>query len=303
MAVPKFEEFLYPFLCQLKDKDVSLKDMKEALAKHFSLSKEDCALTTSKGNKTQLNDRIGWSFQYLRRAQMVENAGRGVYHITERGLEYLRTHKSLYKKDLREFPEFVQFDSHGDNKKIETTDVEEDIIEEKTPTEQLEQAFAIINDTLAEELLQKTLNMDPTFFEHLVVDLLLAMGYGDPTDGSAMVTQRSHDNGIDGIIPQDKLGLDKIYIQAKRYAPQNTVQSKELREFIGALAEKKASKGVFITTSSFTSGAKQTASGTSMKIVLIDGKQLVRYMIDYNVGVSTKKTYVVKKLDQDYFEE
>lgn len=303
MAVPKFEEFLYPFLCQLKDGDVSLAEMKAALIKRFNLSEEDCALTTTKGNKTQVNDRIGWSFQYLRRAQMVENAGRGVYHITERGRNYLNTHSSLFKKDLREFPEFVQFDSHGDSKKADTTFVAEEVIEDKTPTEQLEQAFAIINDTLAEQLLQKTLSMDPTFFEHLVVDLLLAMGYGDPTDGSAMVTQRSHDNGIDGIIPQDKLGLDKIYIQAKRYASKNTVQGHEMREFIGALAEKQSSKGVFITTSSFSSGAIKSANGAGMKIVLIDGKQLVRYMIDYNVGVSTKKTYEVKKLDEDYFEE
>lgn len=163
-------------------------------------------------------------------------------------------------------------------------------------------AFKSINDDLAADLLQRVLDMSPNFFEKLVLDLLLNMGFGSRNKEMAIVTPTSHDNGVDGIIPEDALGLDKIYIQAKRYA-DNPVSKPEIHKFIGALDEQKATKGVFITTSKFTTGAIETANKASKKIVLIDGKKLADYMIEYNVGVSEKKVYEVKKLDSDYFEE
>lgn len=311
MAVPKFDFFLYPFLCQLKEKDVSKKEMMLALAKHFNLSEEDMSLRTGSGRVTQLNDRTGWTFQYLRRAGLVENAKRGIYHITSKGTEYLNSHDNLLIKDLKKYPEFLEFfignkDKEEKEEKVKPQDLDlfQDSDEVITPTEQLEKSFAIINEDLADQLLQKIYEKDSYFFEHLVLDLLLKMGYGDPTDKSAKVTSKSHDSGIDGVIPQDKLGLDKIYIQAKQYASNNPIDKPTLQAFSGALDEQNATKGVFITTSYFTKGAVNYAvNKSSRKIVLIDGKQLVSYMIEYNVGVSTKKIYEIKKLDLDYFED
>lgn len=305
MAIPKFEDFLYPFLIQLKDKDVSTKDMKDALVKYFNLTEEDCSLKTRGGSAFQLNDRIGWSRQWLRRALFIEIPQRGMYSITQRGKDYLQSHNDLRKEDLLKYPEFAEY-AHipvvSKEKKIDGTDTSVDEIGDLTPTEQMDVAFKSINDDLAADLLQRILDMSPTFFEKLVLDLLLNMGFGSRNKEMAIVTPTNHDNGVDGIIPEDALGLDKIYIQAKRYT-DNPVSKPEIHKFIGALDEQKASKGVFITTSKFTTGAKETAEKASKKIVLIDGKNLADYMIEYNVGVSEKKIYEVKKLDSDYFEE
>ncbi|MCH5176207.1 MAG: restriction endonuclease [Prevotellaceae bacterium] len=303
MAIPKFEDFLYPFLYQLKDKDVSTKEMKDALIKHFNLTDEDCSLKTKNGSVFQLNDRIGWSRQWLRRALFIEIPSKGIYRITERGKLYLKNNTDLRQKDLLQYPEYAEY-AHKPIPKNEQSDTKqtyEDLCE-LTPTEQMDVTFKSINDDLAADLLQKVLEMSPNFFEKLVLDLLLNMGFGSKNKDMAIVTPVSHDNGVDGIIPQDALGLDKIYIQAKRYK-DTTVSKPEIHKFIGALDEQKATKGVFITTSKFTNGAMETANKASKKIVLIDGKTLADYMIEYNVGVSEKKVYEVKKLDSDYFEE
>ena len=305
MAIPKFEDFLYPFLIQLKDKDVSTKEMKDALVKHFNLTEEDCSLKTKSGSAFQLNDRIGWCRQWLRRALFIEIPQRGIYSITQRGKDYLQSHANLRQEDLLKYPEYAEYAHMPVTSKVDSTDGKKDIEEklgEMTPTEQMDVAFKSINDDLAADLLQRVLDMSPNFFEKLVLDLLLNMGFGSRNKEMAIVTPTSHDNGVDGIIPEDALGLDKIYIQAKRYT-DNPVSKPEIHKFIGALDEQKATKGVFITTSKFTSGAVETANKASKKIVLIDGKSLADYMIEYNVGVSEKKIYEVKKLDSDYFEE
>ena len=305
MAIPKFEDFLYPFLIQLKDKDVSTKEMKDALVKHFNLTEEDCSLKTKSGSAFQLNDRIGWCRQWLRRALFIEIPQRGIYSITQRGKDYLQSHTDLRQEDLLQYPEYAEYAHMPVTSKVDSTDEKKDIEEklgEMTPTEQMDVAFKSINDDLAADLLQRVLDMSPNFFEKLVLDLLLNMGFGSRNKEMAIVTPTSHDNGVDGIIPEDALGLDKIYIQAKRYT-DNPVSKPEIHKFIGALDEQKATKGVFITTSKFTSGAVETANKASKKIVLIDGKSLADYMIEYNVGVSEKKIYEVKKLDSDYFEE
>lgn len=305
MAIPKFEDFLYPFLIQLKNKDVTTKEMKDALVKHFNLTEEDCSLKTKSGSAFQLNDRIGWCRQWLRRALFIEIPQRGIYSITQRGKDYLQSHTDLRQEDLLQYPEYAEYAHMPVTSKVDSTDEKKDIEEklgEMTPTEQMDVAFKSINDDLAADLLQRVLDMSPNFFEKLVLDLLLNMGFGSRNKEMAIVTPTSHDNGVDGIIPEDALGLDKIYIQAKRYT-DNPVSKPEIHKFIGALDEQKATKGVFITTSKFTSGAVETANKASKKIVLIDGKSLADYMIEYNVGVSEKKIYEVKKLDSDYFEE
>lgn len=217
----------------------------------------------------------------------------------------MKVHTCLRKEDLLQYPEFAEYAHISISlkekqvyKKYET----DEILDELTPTEQMDVAFKNINDDLAVDLLQRVLDMSPYFFEKLVLDLLLNMGFGSRNKEMAIVTPTSHDNGVDGIIPEDALGLDKIYIQAKRYV-DNPVSKPEIHKFIGALDEQKATKGVFITTSKFTTGAIETVNKASKKIVLIDGKKLADYMIEYNVGVSEKKVYEVKKLDSDYFEE
>ena len=305
MAIPKFQDFLYPFLYQLKDRDMTLREMKQALIQHFNLTDEDCAIRTQAGSAFMIDDRIGWVRQWLRRALFIEIPQRGVYHITQRGSDYLKSHSDLRDKDLMQFPEYAEY-AKG---KVKTPKADDDLSpkevksDELTPTEQLEQAYHNIVDDLASDLLQKTLDQSPYFFEHLVVDLLVKMGYGGSFANSAQVTKYVHDDGIDGIIYEDKLGLDKIYIQAKRYKFDNTVGKPQIQQFSGALDEQKATKGVFITTSSYSKEARQYVEKLNKKIVLIDGQELARYMIEYNVGVSTKQVYEVKRIDSDYFEE
>ena len=203
------------------------------------------------------------------------------------------------------YPEYAFYATGKDKlekRTIEESQVKTKDIEDLTPTEQLEIAYGSINDDLAADLLQKALEISPQFFEQLVLDLLLKMGYGGSNGVMAHVTPTSHDNGVDGIIPEDTLGLDKIYIQAKRYT-DTPVGKPEIQQFVGALNEQKASKGVFVTTSTFTKGAIESVNKATSKIVLIDGKALAKYMIEYNVGVSTKKVYAIKKIDTDYFDE
>lgn len=306
MAIPKFEDFLYPFLYRLKDTDnVSIKDMKKSIIEHFHLSEEDCKLRTKSGSTNQLDDRLGWSRQWLRRALFIEIPQRGMYKITDRGTEYLKSHTDLRQIDLMKYPEFADFaTSTGTIKKPTSKVVTESEDAEHTPTEQMENAYQSIIKDLAADLLQKVSKQSAQFFERLVVDLLLKMGYGGSFSDAGMVTQYSHDDGIDGIIREDKLGLDKIYIQAKRYNTTNIIGKPQIQQFVGALDEQKASKGVFITTSSYSSAARKYAEEkVSKKIVLIDGEELVRYMIQYNVGVSLKYVYEVKRIDSDYFEE
>lgn len=298
MAVPIFEKFLYPFLYSLKDGELTLKELREKLISHFNLSTDDIQVKTRSGNTTQFNDRIGWSRQYFRRALFIDIPKNGTYRITPRGLDFLKNHTDLTIDDLLEYPEYAVYNSSRKKKESKT---EGTSVADLTPTEQLEQAFDSIESDLAADLLAKVMEQSPAFFEQLVVDLLVKMGYGGSFADSAKVTQLSNDEGIDGIIYEDKLGLDKIYIQAKRWS--NSVGRPVIQQFAGALVGQNATKGVFITTSTFSKDAKQYVVGLHQKIVLIDGQELAKFMIEYNVGVSTKKTYEVKRIDTDYFED
>lgn len=299
--IPTFEKFLYPFLLSLKDKDINKKQMVEEIKKYFQLTDEDMSVRTKSGTTTQVFDRVSWSLQYLRRALFVE-IKEGKYHITERGSEFLKLHDSLSISDLLAYKEFAEYCNRKKSKIAEKQTIQEaSSTQEQTPTEQLEQAYESIEKDLAADLLDKVLHQSPAFFERLVVDLLVKMGYGGSFENSAQVTQYTNDNGIDGIIYEDKLGLDKIYIQAKRW--ENPVSRPKIQEFAGALVGQNASKGVFITTSTYSKEARQYVQGIQQKIVLIDGQELSKYMIEYNVGVSVKKMYEVKRIDNDYFEE
>lgn len=301
MSIPIFEDFLYPFLYSVSQIDMTTKEVKKALIDFFNLSEDDCELRTRSGNITQFNDRINWTRQYLRRAGLIELPSRGVYRISARGKEYLATHTDLRKKDLMKFSEFASYVKGPTeavnvlSPNLHSCSTELEI----TPTEKLDVAYSSINKDLATELLQKVLEQTPIFFEHLVLDLLRAMGYGT----SAQATPFVHDDGIDGIIYEDQLGLGRIYVQAKRYVAGNNVGRPAVQQFSGALDGRHATKGIFITTSDYTEEAKSYVRTLPKSIVLINGEDLAQFMIEYNIGVSVKKVYKLKRIDTDYFEE
>lgn len=302
--IPKFEKFLYPFLLFLKEGELTTSQMIEKISQYFELTEEDKQLRTRSGSVTQLRDRVGWSRQYLRRALFIEIPQHGIYRITQRGLDYLTTHTDLTIDDLLEYPEYAAYNTSHKKKSsspVVSVETHVEVSFELTPTEQLEQAFESISKDLAADLLPKVMEQTPNFFEHLVVDLMVKMGYGGAYSDAAQVTQLTNDGGIDGIIYEDKLGLDKIYLQAKRWT--NSVGRPTIQQFAGALVGQNATKGVFITTSTFTKEAREYVKGINQKIVLIDGSELAQYMIEYNVGVSVKKVYEIKRIDNDYFED
>lgn len=302
MAIPIFEDFLFPFLFFLGQKDMTKQEMKTAIINHFHLSEADCSLSTRGGTTSQLNDRLSWTLQYLRRAQFVEIPSRGLYHISDRGEVYLSSHNDLRKKDLLKYPEFA---SYANGYGVEDKSIPQNLSPSPeqgssiTPTEQLEIAFSTINENLAAELLQIIQEKRPEFFEHLVMDVLASMGYGT----SSVVTRYVRDGGIDGIIFEDKLGLGRINVQAKRYATGNNIGLDEVQRFAGALDGHHTTKGIFITTSDYTKDAREYVKAATKSLVLINGEELAKYMIEYNVGVSVKKSYEVKRIDLDYFEE
>lgn len=221
--------------------------------------------------------------------------------ITEAGLELLKKNPTFIDRNmLSEYPDFVDFKSRS--RKTKSKEAAEDCQVMKTPQDLIEEAYSEIRSNLADELLSAVKKESPQFFEELVIKLLVAMGYGGSFEDAASVTQYSHDEGIDGIIKEDKLGLDNIYVQAKRF-DTGTVGRKEIQSFVGALSGKGATKGVFITTSTFTKEAREYRPASNIKIVLIDGQQLCNYMIDFNIGVSVKQVYEVKRIDTDFFNE
>lgn len=245
-------------------------------------------------------NRTAWAKTYLKKAGLITSPKQGVVVITQRGLQILnKKPNAINVKLLKQFPEFNEFQSIKREGEIALND-EQSI---QTPEETLETAYQGMRASLASELLNKVLELSPAFFEKLVVELLVKMGYGGSIADAGKAMGKSGDEGIDGTIKEDKLGLDIIYIQAKRWKPGNLVGRPELQKFVGALAGQGAKKGIFITTSSFTKEAKDYTPRNETKIVLIDGQQLAQFMIDYNLGCTLQQTYEVKKLDNDYFEE
>lgn len=300
--VPTFDLYIQPFLDCLKGgEEKNLKQLSEELAIHFKLTDEDLAETIAKGTQSRHYNRVSWAGTYTLKAGLTRRPKPGCYQITNFGKTFMKKWSNITPAIMREeIPEFAEF---AKVKPKETTHkvaapVSE---EEKTPTDLMNEAFATINDDLVEDLLSKLHSVDPQRFEHIVIDLLVKMGYGGNIEDAAQVTQYRKDDGIDGIIKEDKLGLDKIYVQAKRWT--STVGKPDIHGFIGALSEQGANKGVFITTSKFSAEARQFKPKSDVKIILIDGRELCQYMIEYGVGVSVKQVYEVKRIDSDYFEE
>jgi restriction system protein len=302
MAIPDYQTCMLPFLRHLGDeKEHSLRDAEEALAERFNLTPAERAELLPSGQQGIFKNRIGWARTYLKKAALISAPRRAVFKITERGMQTLASNPSrIDAKFLEQWPEFVEF---RDISKPGTEQVQpiELPLMTTTPEEAIELAYQGLREQLALELLSRILSCSPTFFEQLVVELLVKMGYGGSRRDAGERIGQTGDGGIDGIIKEDRLGLDTIFIHAKRW--QGSVGRPEIQKFVGALQGQRARKGVFITTSVYTSEAIDYASRIDTKVVLIDGKQLSALMIDFDVGVSASASYVVKRVDSDYFEE
>lgn len=302
MAIPDYQTCMLPFLRYLSDgAEHTLREAEESLAEYFKLTPAERAELLPSGQQGIFKNRIGWARTYLKMAVLLESPKRAVFKITKRGLDVLASSPGkIDAKYLEQFPEFIEFRDAAKPQNGAAAAVE--LPEAKTtPEEAIELAHQELREQLAAELLGRVLGCSPTFFEQLVVELLVKMGYGGSRRDAGERVGQTGDGGIDGIIKEDRLGLDAIFIQAKRW--QGSVGRPEIQKFVGALQGQRAKKGVFITTSSYTADATEYAKHIDTKVVLIDGKQLAELMIDFEVGASPAATYVVKRIDSDYFEE
>ena len=302
MAIPDYQTCMLPLLRLLGDgQEHALRDAEEALAANFKLTETERAELLPSGQQGIFKNRIGWARTYLKKAGLLEAPKRGVFKITDRGTRTLASNPArIDGKYLEQFKEFMEFREAARTAACHA-ELPEALSPTATPEEVIELAHQGLRDQLGQELLARILGCSPTFFEQLVVELLVKMGYGGSRRDAGERIGQTGDGGIDGIIKEDRLGLDAIFIQAKRW--QGTVGRPEIQKFVGALQGQRARKGVFITTSNYTTEAVDYVARIDTKVVLIDGKQLASLMIDFDVGVSVAASYIVKRVDSDYFEE
>ena len=297
MSVPDFQSFFKPLLDFASDgKEHSMRDARDAIAKVMALPEENMKELLSSGLQTKFDNRVAWAKSYLVQAKVLEAPRRGHFRITKRGLDL---HKQGYKridiKILNQYPEFVEFH------KPRTLREEPEVASSETPEELLEKAYESIKSDLAGQVLERITTNSPQFFEKLVVDLMVAMGYGGSRVDAGKSVGGTGDEGIDGIIKEDRLGLDVVYLQAKRWG--GTVGRPDIQKFVGALHGKRAKKGVFITTGKFSDDARAYVETIDPKVILIDGRMLAELMIDHDLGVTMTATYQIKRIDSDYFSE
>lgn len=302
MAVPPYQDLMLPLLKSAQDgQERSVDACGELLAAQFKLTPDDLKERLPSGKQTIFDNRVGWASTYLKKAKLLESPARGLLKITDRGLEVLSSEPSrIDRRFLTRFPEFVEFISQKRPEASEAvTQVDEQPDDQRTPEELLENAYQGLRRQLAHDLLDRIKKSSPKFFERLVVDLFVGMGYGGSRKDAGRAVGQSGDEGIDGIIDEDRLGLDKVYIQAKPW--DNPVGRPVIQAFAGSLEGHRAIKGVLITTSDFTREARDYVDRIQKRIVLIDGQSLAKLMIDFNVGVNAGSNYEVKKIDLDYF--
>jgi restriction system protein len=306
MPVPNFQRFLFPVLKHSNRGEVRMADIKQDVAIDLSLSETDMEELVASGTKTAFDDRIAWAKAYLKQAGLVQSTRRAFFTISSDGKKLLESGvRDIDVKLLTTIPKFM------DGRERQRQEIErrvENIIEapasvdESTPEETIQRANQILLQTLSQDILERLRVSTPAFFERVVVRLLLAMGYGGTLAQAGKAIGRSGDNGVDGVIDQDTLGLDRVYVQAKRYAQEVTVGPGDIRDFFGSLDMHKASKGLFVTTSSFTKAAMETAEKLGKRIVLIDGSDLTKLMIRFNVGCRVEDVFEIKRVDEEFFE-
>ena len=302
MAIPTYDKLMLPLLKLISDRKIyDLKTCEKELAKQLKITDEELNETLKSGRKI-FYDRISWAKTYLKKAGLLEHVERGKFRITEEGIKLLQKNpKVIDNKLLLNYEGFKEFYLGSNNLKNRNDNIP---TKNKTPQELIEEAYQEFRTSLVEDLLNHLYNVSFDKFEEIVLDVLIKMGYGGTFENAKMNTQKTRDGGIDGIINEDRLGLDKIYIQAKKWNENQIIGRPEIQKFSGALDTPGANKGVFITTSSFTKDAIDYVKRlNNKKIILIDGKQLANLMIDFNVGVYVQSSFEIKKIDTDYFEE
>lgn len=300
MAIPDYQTIMLPLLKFASDeKEHTIHEAVKTLSEQFNLSAEEKKELLPSGQQEVFFNRVGWARTYLKKAGLLEAPKRGIFKITDRGTKILESNPSeITNRLLAQFDEFKEFKAR--RRKLEENS--EDIIEQtKTPEEAFEFAYENLRTELASDIQEHLKKCDPGLFEKIVIEVLVKMGYGGSLKDAGKAIGRSGDEGIDGIIKEDRLGLDIIYVQAKRW--ESTIGRPEIQKFAGALQGQRAHKGIFITTSNFTKDALDFTSKIESKIILIDGDQLADYMIDFNVGITTTSKYELKRIDSDYFLE
>jgi len=302
MLIPDFQTVMLPVLkCVAGKNMVSSAQIVDQVSDAFQLTPEQRAELLPSGKQTIIKNRIGWAITYLKKAGLLSSPKRAHVQITDLGQSVLvQNLDHINVRFLKQFESFREFHAVKPSSEKEALDDSQNEALPDTPDEQLQQAYQSLNRSLAAELLDNVKQLSPQAFEQLVVDLMIGMGYGGARKEAGQATKLTGDDGIDGIINEDKLGLDAIYLQAKRW--ENTVHRPEIDKFIGSLTRQGAKKGVFITTSDFSQGALASVRGLNLSVVLVDGERLAELMIEHNVGVSVKETYQVKTLDSDYFD-
>ena len=300
MSIPDYQSIMLPLLRGARDgKEHSVREMLEQLSGQFQLTDDEVRQRVPSGQQTTMHNRVSWARTYLKEAGLLEATRRGFFRITDRGRKVLDGNpQGINYTFLEQFPEFLAFRERKRDKESTPSGRSESA---ETPEEEIDSAYRQLRAGLAAELLQSISGCSPSFFERLVIDLLVRMGYGGTREDAGQAVGKSGDEGIDGIIKEDRLGLDVVYIQAKRWG--QSVGRPEIQKFAGALQGQRARKGIFITTSTFTKEATEFVAAIESKIVLIDGGTLAGLMIDFGIGVSTVASYELKKIDGDYFAE
>ena len=311
--IPDYQSLMRPLLVCASSGETRIGDTVDKLADQLGLTPEERAELLPSGKQTRFANRVNWAKAYLAKAGLVENTRRGYFRITPRGQAALAdataTINNVYLDQFKEFQDFKAKVNEADGAVSGSAAAPLQVfasfgapVDIETPDEALRKAHAAITGALAADLLDRARKATPAFFEKLIVELLLAMGYGGTSEEAGRALGQSGDDGVDGVIDQDPLGVDQIFVQAKRYAEGNNIGAGAIRDFYGALSLKKAHKGIFVTTSAFSQPAVDTARGLGSRIVLIDGLQLSRLMIRYNVGCRDEDVLHLKKVDEDFFE-
>lgn len=307
MAIPTYDTLMLPVLKLSGERTWSMRDMIGRISDDLSLTERERAETIPSGTESLIASRVHWAKTYLKQAGLVEQPRRGMVQISAAGRKVLATNpERIDGQFLRQFPEFMSFLSRtkSPNGAAEDVATPTPAAPSSTPEEQISTASLALDEALRDALLARVLEAPPAFFERLIVDLLVAMGYGGSRADAGEHLGGTGDGGVDGVIREDQLGLDRVYLQAKRYQPGNTIGSEAVQAFIGALIGKGAQKGVFITTSSFSRQALAAASQSgTLRLVLIDGTELTRLMVRFNVGAQVARTVKIKRVDLDYFDE
>jgi restriction system protein len=305
MAVPDYQSLKLPVLQASTIGEVRIGDAVDRLADQLNLTPEDRAQLLPSGKQNLLGNRVHWAKTYLTKSGLLESTRRGHFRITERGQQVVASHPTRIDNEfLNQFAEFRQFKEKSASDAAQGAQLIEPplVSRVETPDEVMRAAHKQVEISLGQDLLDRIRSAPPAFFERLIVNLLLGMGYGGSAADAGRAIGRSGDDGVDGVIDQDALGLDRVYIQAKRYAAGNSIGAGAIRDFFGSLDRHKATKGLFVTTSTFSSSARETTEFLSKRIVLIDGENLAKLMIRYNVGCRIEEVLHIKKVDEDFFE-